>query len=179
MFKKAICDGLYFFIYQEGERFMVCQNCGSQVMDGSTVCPNCGMMIQAPGYGQDPYGQPAQDPYAQQNAYQPQGAYGMQDQYQQPSYASQPMGGGMMNDPAAESSVRAAKTLGILAICIGTLCVPLAGWIMGGIGLGKANKAPAYLADQAKTARILNIIGLIGSTVNAVLGVVIMLAQQS
>ena len=166
---------------------MVCQNCGSQVMDGSTVCPNCGMMIQAPGYGQDPYGQPAQnpygqpaqDPYAQQNAYQPQGAYGMQDQYQQPSYASQPMGGGMMNDPAAESSVRAAKTLGILAICIGTLCVPLAGWIMGGIGLGKANKAPAYLADQAKTARILNIIGLIGSTVNAVLGVIIMLAQQS
>jgi hypothetical protein len=51
--------------------------------------------------------------------------------------------------------------------------------ICGGIGLSKASKAPDYLADQAKTAKILNIIGIIGSSLNSLLGVIIMIASNN
>ena len=151
---------------------MICQNCGSNVMDGTAVCPNCGMMIPAPGgympqqpqapYGNNMGGYPQQNPY-QQNPYQ-----------QQPQY-----GGGMGGFDPAEKEIKTAKTLGIVAICVGTLCIPLVGWICGGIGLSKASKAPDYLADQAKTAKILNIIGIIGSSLNSLLGVIIMIASNN
>ncbi len=71
---------------------MFCTNCGNQIADGSTFCPNCGTSLSAPAqqpqqpdYQQPAYQQPAyQQPVYQQPAYQ-QPAY-QQPVYQQPAY---------------------------------------------------------------------------------------------
>ncbi|MGI6701061.1 MAG: zinc-ribbon domain-containing protein [Christensenellales bacterium] len=61
---------------------------------------------------------------------------------------------GVIDEEARSTS----KTLGWIAI-IGGAFIPLVGWICGGIGLSKANKA------KYGTGRTLNTIGLVISTI--------------
>ncbi len=159
---------------------MICQNCGSEVMDGLNVCPSCGMMIQAPGYGnnQQPYGAAPQNNYGQPQAPygQPQGGY---NQPMQGGYQQGPYGNGVQGVDPAEKAISTAKTLGIVAIVVGLLCSPLVGWICGGIGLSKAGNAPAYLEDKAKSAKTLCIVGIVCATVSFLIGIILVIAAQN
>ncbi len=61
---------------------MLCRQCGSNLQEGTTFCPDCGAKqdVAAPNYQQQTYAQPQyQQPNYQQQAY-------AQPQYQQPSY---------------------------------------------------------------------------------------------
>ena len=61
---------------------MVCNKCGSQIPDGSNVCPNCGSPVEAANAGQQyqQYQQAPQQPYQQQFQQAP---YQQQQQFQQ------------------------------------------------------------------------------------------------
>ena len=44
---------------------MICQKCGTNVADGTVICPTCGNALPT----QNPYGQPQQNTYAQPQPY--------------------------------------------------------------------------------------------------------------
>lgn len=67
-------------------------------------------------------------------------------------------------EKTAADSLLGARILGILSIVLG-LVIPLAGWILGGIGCSHATKWKySEFAKDARKAKLLNIIGLITTT---------------
>lgn len=182
-----------------------CKYCGSEMPDGARFCTNCGAELEAQttastgGYEpysaqqniQPPYQQPAQSetayqPYgAQQPPYQPYGT-------QQPPYAPQPQqpntqGYYQQAPEQADAYYLAskAKSNGIVAIVFAFL-IPLVSWIVGGMGISKANKALDYatitndqqLIDNAKKAKTLAAIGIGISLAMTLLNVFVMIGQQ-
>ena len=94
---------------------MFCENCGSQIADGSAICPNCGAAVNASGAAA---AQPVQPVY-QQPVYQ-------QPAYQQPIY----------QQPAAGGSKALAITSLILGICGLVFCwIPVFGLLIAVAGL--------------------------------------------
>ncbi|MBQ9895308.1 MAG: zinc ribbon domain-containing protein [Ruminococcus sp.] len=62
---------------------MVCKTCGTQLQNGATFCPNCGLTVHYPQNN----GRIRQPVYPQQQNYNQQPAYGRQPNYvQQPAY---------------------------------------------------------------------------------------------
>ena len=177
-----------------------CQNCGSQIPDGSATCPICGSVIyehvnqsanNAGGYQQaqqTPYAQPAQP---QQGGYQPYGAQ-PQSPYAQPAqqnpYAQQNSYGQPYGTPQGEgyNLAKSANTMGVLAIVFAFFS-PLVCWILGGIGSGKANQAiqlanqfgDPTLLGQAEHSKKLCKIGIIIGIVLCVLSVIIVIAATA
>ena len=148
----------------------ICSRCNSYVPDGANVCPNCGNVIN--GANQQFRQVPQQYPQPQA---QPQPNY----QYQQPQQFEQPQA-----QPAKQSDAGAltkkAHSLGIVAIITGFL-FPLVAWICGGIGIAKAGGAFTYansigdmmLAESARHAKKLNVIGIVVSIALRVVAVIL------
>ena len=125
----------------------ICTKCGAQIDDNAAFCPVCGNQenAQQAQYQQPQYQQPQ---YQQPQYQQPQYQY----QYQQPYPYQQ-------TDP----NLSTAKTLGIIALVTFFLSIPIVPIICGGIGLSKANASlqmnPYF--QEMKTAKTLNLVGLI------------------
>lgn len=181
---------------------MYCKNCAREIQDGINCCPFCGAPVEpaAPTQAQQQYNQSADNQPYQSNAYgqqsqysapfEPNPGYGQGGaNYQQgygysqngtynnaPYQYGQPGNG---QERIAAQNVDTSRTLGILSIILGIILTPLAGWICGGIGLSKANKylntfgfgAPE--SANAQSAKKLNKIGIIISTVLCVLSIII------
>ncbi|MDE6471170.1 MAG: hypothetical protein K2L19_09150 [Eubacterium sp.] len=142
---------------------MICNKCGQTVSDEMYYCENCGEPLKQT-YNQQPihndtqnaqpgtqdYSQAYQQPYqqAEQQAYQqqPNGqAYNQQyQQYQQPNQQYPPYGQPVTPqafDFMLDNKIDEVKTLGIIAIIAG-LFFPIAGIILGCIGISKLNGLP-------------------------------------
>ena len=175
-----------------------CSNCGSALPDNAASCPNCGSVVyQYVGSAENsaPVGQTQQPPQPEQPVYtQP-----VQPNYQQPPVQptyqpynqAQPQGfvPPMPNVPVMHAeqykNSKNAKTLGILSIVFALLS-PLISWILGGIGLSKANNALNFslslgdpaLEAEAKNAKTLCTVGIILACVMFAVGLVIVFANQ-
>lgn len=160
-------------------------------------CPFCGAPVEpvAPtqaqqqyqqndanaAYGTNAYSQQSQysAPFEPNPGYNGQNSYGAQPNYnpnfqQNGGYQYNPMN----QERIAAKEIDTSRTLGILSIVLGIILTPLAGWICGGIGLSKANKYlngfgfSAPESSNAQSAKTLNKIGLIVSTVLFVLSII-------
>ena len=176
---------------------MICNKCGQTVSDEMYYCENCGEPINhtynqqpfnadaqntytdtQPNYSQtntqqsytQPNGQYEQQAY-QQTYQQPNGqAYNQQyQQYQQPNQQYPPYGQPVTPqafDFMLDNKIDEIKTLGIIAIIAG-LFFPIAGIIIGCIGISKLNNLPifpqyAYEKElKRKKAKKLCMIGII------------------
>ena len=134
---------------------MFCENCGSQIADGSAICPNCGAAVRAAGgAAAAQHVQPAQPVQPVQPVYQ-------QPVYQQPAY-QQPI----YQQPAAGGSKALAITSLILGICGLVFCwIPVFGILIAiaGLILGILSFKNPNGKGMAITGFILSIVGcLIG-----------------
>lgn len=127
------------------------------------------------GYNQSPYTQQSnqvpnyQQGYNQVQQYQNYNGYNQpyQTYYnQQPQYQYQNTA--QYASPTKENN---GLVLGILSIVLG-IFLSLAGWILGGIGLAKSRKNVS-----AKTPIVLNIIGLIVSTISFVILIIFLFSR--
>lgn len=127
---------------------MFCSKCGNEINDEAVICPNCGCPTQNYNKPQEPAVQPNYAPYYQ------------------PVYQQKPI----------TELISSARSLGIISIIVG-LFIPLVGWICGGIGISKANKiyAPPEFTDDVKSAKTLNLIGLVLSTCVFVIALVVIM----
>lgn len=67
-------------------------------------------------------------------------------------------------EKTATDSLLGARILGILSIVL-SFIIPLAGWILGGIGCSHANRWKyTEFAKDARKAKLLNIVGLLTAT---------------
>ena len=109
---------------------MFCENCGSQIADGSAICPNCGAAVRvSPATGEAVPVAPiqAQPVEPMQPIYQQP----VQPVYQQPAY-QQPI----YQQPAAGGSKALAITALILGICGLVFCwIPVFGLLIAVAGL--------------------------------------------
>ena len=132
---------------------MFCENCGSQIADGSAICPNCGAAVRATAGAEaaTPV-QPVQPAQPVQPVYQ-QPIYQQQPAYQQPIY-QQPAGG----------SKALAITALILGICGLVFCwLPIFGMLISVAGLicGIISFKNPNGKGMGITGFILSIIGII------------------
>ena len=146
---------------------MFCENCGSQIPESSSVCPNCGAAVRSAGAAQpvqptQPVYQPVQPVYQQP----------VQPVYSQPVYAQPtpvtPVGApamGAMNPELAKSVL----VMGIVAVATAcTVWFSFLGIIFGAIGLSKAKKFTeecGQLFGKARIGKYLSLGGLIGGAV--------------
>ena len=177
---------------------MFCNQCGNQVPDGVSFCPNCGAPVaqadpapaSEPQYAQpvEPqYAQPAEPQYAQpaQPQYaqpvEPQYAQPAQPQYPQPQY-SQPVYGEPMppvGDAQERELAKQNLIFGILAIAFAcTFYLSFMGIIFGAISMGKAKAyAASYpMSGKAKVGSILGKVGFILGIVLTVISVITIIA---
>lgn len=110
----------------------VCSKCGTQVLDGTTFCPQCGAPIAAPPPQQPQYPPsqyPPQQPYGGQQPYAGQPSYGGQ-QYagQQPPYGAPQQGYVPPQQPYGYAAP--PTTSGLQENVAGLLCY-LLGWLTG------------------------------------------------
>ena len=137
---------------------MFCENCGSQIADGSAICPNCGAAVRvSPVNGAAIPAQPVQPIQAQ--PVQPVYQQPVQPVYQQPAYQQpiyqQPVGGG------SKALAIAALILGIcgLVFCwipIFGMLIAIAGLILGILSLKNPNGK-----GMGITGFVLSIIGIV------------------
>ncbi|MGN1419403.1 MAG: hypothetical protein ACI4W6_08745 [Acutalibacteraceae bacterium] len=174
---------------------MICRRCSKEFDDRVNYCPYCGEPADHT-MNNNAYNNPAQNQYSQFQSTQSQYSQNSNTQqqysqaYSQPSQYSEPFGQNPqppfqngynqppMYDPAmqnAQNDLHTAKILGIIAIIVGIIFSPLAGWICGGIAISKANKYLNYygpnapLSSEASSAKKLGIIGVVASSVIFVL----------
>ena len=169
-----------------------CTNCGAQLPENAASCPACGAVVY------QHIASPA-EPAQPQQAFQP--AFNQQSNtYYQPPKDSQ-VGAGTAPtfnpafnpayppqqqtyfppNPEQQKSISGAKIFGLLGIILGVFVSPLLGWILGGIGLSKANQALQYaiytgdmmLQSEAKSAKTLAKASVIVASVICVLIVLI------
>ncbi len=129
-----------------GGENMICQKCGTNVADGTVICPTCGNALPT----QNPYGQPQQNTYAQPQPY------------------------GYQQAPVMTSvSPTSVLVMGIIAIALAwEPFVSIAGIVLGAIAMSKANRYYAeggLQSGQVKTGKILGTIGMIGGIVMTVI----------
>lgn len=90
-----------------------------------------------------------------------------------------------MGDPELDKRAKNAKIIGIVAIVVGFCCIPLAGIIMGIIGLVKANaltKMPELSStaqSDAKVAKICSIVAIVLAVLVTVINAVVMMGAGS
>ena len=177
-----------------------CSNCGTQLPENAPSCPNCGSVVyQYVNQNENtvPAEQPAQTAEQPVQPQQPPVQPNYQQPPVQPTYQpynpQQPQGfvPPQPTDVAVMQSVqynntKTAKTLGILAIVFAFIS-PLVSWILGGIGISKANGAnnfaaaygDAVIAQNAKSAKTLNIVGIVISLVMMVISIIIIAVANS
>lgn len=112
---------------------MFCENCGSQIADGSAICPNCGAAVRvSPATGEAVPVAPIQaQPVEPVQPVQPVYQQPVQPVYQQPAY-QQPI----YQQPAAGGSKALAITALILGICGLVFCwIPVFGLLIAVAGL--------------------------------------------
>lgn len=115
---------------------MFCENCGSQIADGSAICPNCGAAVRvSPTTGEAVPVAPIQaqpvEPVQPVQPVQPVYQQPVQPVYQQPAY-QQPI----YQQPAAGGSKALAITALILGICGLVFCwIPVFGLLIAVAGL--------------------------------------------
>lgn len=136
-----------------GGENMICQKCGTNVADGTVICPTCGNALPT----QNPYGQPQQNTYAQP---------------QQNTYA-QPQPYGYQQAPVMTSvSPTSVLVMGIIAIALAwEPFASIAGIVLGAIAMTKANRYYAeggLQSGKVKTGKILGTIGMIAGIVMTV-----------
>lgn len=109
---------------------MFCENCGSQIADGSAICPNCGAAVRvSPATGEAVPVAPIQAQPVE--PVQPIYQQPVQPVYQQPAY-QQPI----YQQPAAGGSKALAITALILGICGLVFCwIPVFGLLIAVAGL--------------------------------------------
>lgn len=140
---------------------MFCENCGSQIADGSAICPNCGAAVRvSPTTGEAVPVQPIQATPVQpvQPVYQQpvQPVYQQQPAYQQPIY----------QQPAAGGSKALAITALILGICGLVFCwIPVFGLLISVAGL-----IIGILALKNPNGKGMGITGFVLSIVGIVIG---------
>ena len=139
---------------------MFCENCGSQIADGSAICPNCGAAVRvSPATGEAVPVAPIQAqpvPARTQSYQQP-----VQPVYQQPAY-QQPI----YQQPAAGGSKGAAITALILGICGLVFCwIPIFGLLISIAGL-----ILGILAFKNPNGKGMGITGFVLSIVGIVIG---------
>ena len=124
-----------------------CANCGKELLDEALICPGCGCQVSG---GQQPvqpaqpvYQQPAQPVYQQpvQPGYQQPVQPGYQQGYQQPY--QQPYQPPVQPGYYAPVPVQESPGFAIAAIVLAFL-IPIAGLIMGIVGLGKYKNTEHY-----------------------------------
>lgn len=179
---------------------MFCNQCGNQIPDGVSFCPNCGAPVakadpapaQEPQYAQpvepmyeqpvEPqYTQPVEPQYEQPQYSQPQYS---QPQYEQPQYSqpqyeqpqySQPVYGQPMppvGDAQERELAKQNLVFGILAIAFAcTYYFAFMGIIFGAISMGKA-KAYAASYPMSGKAKVGSILGKVGFILGIVLTVI-------
>ncbi|MDE5985396.1 MAG: hypothetical protein K2H13_09100 [Eubacterium sp.] len=134
---------------------MICNKCGQTVSDEMYYCENCGEPLKQT-YNQQPinnetqntqsgtqnYSQAYQQPYhqAEQQTYQQPSGQAYSQQYQQYPPYGQPVTPQAF-DFMLDNKIDEVKTLGIIAIIAG-LFFPIAGIILGCIGISKLNGLP-------------------------------------
>lgn len=135
---------------------MFCKNCGQEIAEGATVCPNCNTPVAA-ATANTAQPQAPQQPYAQQTP--------PQQPYAQQPYA--PYNPGFSNVAPPKPA--------LTWLIVNIVCVVLCGFsnILGIIGIvfgalaqsayNKGNYAEAE--SKAKTAKVLGIITLIGTII--------------
>lgn len=132
---------------------MFCENCGSQIADGSAICPNCGAAVNAAaGATAATPVQPAQPVQPVQPVYQ-------QPVYQQPAY-QQPI----YQQPAAGGSKVLAIISLVLGICGIVFCwIPVFGMLIAiaGLILGILSFKNPNGKGMAITGFVLSIIGIV------------------
>ena len=140
---------------------MFCENCGSQIADGSAICPNCGAAVRvSPTTGeavpvQPIQAQPVQPVYQQPSYQQP-----VQPVYQQPAY-QQPI----YQQPAAGSKGPAITAL-ILGICGLVFCwIPIFGLLISIAGL-----ILGIMAFKNPNGKGMGITGFVLSIIGIVIG---------
>lgn len=117
---------------------MFCNKCGAAFSDSFNVCPNCGNVVS---------GNQNQSYYNNQNGYQnnyQQGQYYHPPQYNNMPYNAPQYQPYNFEQATINDEISSANTLGIVAlVCV--LLIPsvgsLVGFILGIIGLSKANHA--------------------------------------
>ena len=139
---------------------MFCENCGSQIADGSAICPNCGAAVRvSPTTGEAVPVQPIQATPVQ--PVQPVYQQPVQPVYQQPAY-QQPI----YQQPAAGGSKALAITALILGICGLVFCwIPVFGLLISVAGL-----IIGILAFKNPNGKGMGITGFVLSIVGIVIG---------
>ncbi len=90
-----------------------------------------------------------------------------------------------MGDPELDKRAKNAKIISIVAIVVGFCCIPLAGIIMGIIGLVKANglaKMPELSSTaqgDVKVAKICSIVAIVLAVLVTVINAVVMMGAGS
>ena len=140
---------------------MFCENCGSQIADGSAICPNCGAAVRvSPTTGEAVPVAPIQaQPVEPVQPVQPVYQQPVQPVYQQPAY-QQPI----YQQPAAGGSKALAITALILGICGLVFCwipvfgllIAIAGLIVGIFALKNPNGK-----GMGITGFVLSIVGIV------------------
>ncbi len=147
---------------------MFCTNCGANLPEGTTVCPQCGAIVEGaatPAVEQPVYQAPAQPQY-------------QQPVYQAPQYnAYQPKA---TADPDQSASAKSVLIFGILGLAFAdTFILSFLGIIFSAIGLKKATQYGydyGLLTGRAKVGRILAKVGLILGIVLTVFFVIYLIA---
>lgn len=138
---------------------MFCENCGSQIADGSALCPNCGAAVRvSPTTGEAVPVQPIEAVPVQpvQPVYQ-------QPVYQQPAYQATPI---YQQQPAAGGSKALAIVALVLGICALVFCwVPVFGMLIAVAGL-----ICGILSLKNPNGKGMGLTGMILSIVGCVIG---------
>ena len=140
---------------------MFCENCGSQIADGSAICPNCGAAVRvSPTTGEAVPVQPIQAQPVQPAYQQPVQPVYQQPVYQQPAY-QQPI----YQQPAAGSKGPAITAL-ILGICGLVFCwIPIFGLLISIAGL-----ILGIMAFKNPNGKGMGITGFVLSIIGIVIG---------
>ena len=140
---------------------MFCENCGSQIPDGSALCPNCGAAVRvSPTTGEAVPVQPIEAVPVQ--PVQPVYQQPVQPVYQQPAYQATPI----YQQPAAGGSKALAIVALVLGICGLVFCwIPIFGMLIAIAGL-----ICGILSLKNPSGKGMGLTGMILSIVGCVIG---------
>lgn len=169
---------------------MYCSKCGNQIEEGGSFCRYCGAPIEkqevyAP-HDRSAYNYQEQPQY-QQQAYQTQyqQQYQRQNQQEFVQQAYEAHQRSIYENITAGQDISKSRTLGTFSIIFALLGFHFLAWILGGIGLSKANRyiysRDLLIGSSARSAKKMNKAGLIISIVLFMIGVIggILLALYS
>ena len=137
---------------------MFCENCGSQIPDGSAICPNCGAAVRvSPTTGEAVPVQPIEAVPVQPVYQQP-----VQPVYQQPAYQATPI----YQQPAAGGS----KALSIVALVLG-ICGLVFCWVpVFGLLIAVAGLICGIISLKNPSGKGMGLTGMILSIIGCVIG---------